>query len=122
MICWARSLHPRNKNMIKIQKLINTCESCPAQWEGKTDEGKMVYIRYRWGNLSVRISAEQSNDIYEAVGGIEIFNQQLNDNLHGWLSYEELKTITADIIKFPPIAATTELTWTELTWDETHAS
>jgi hypothetical protein len=87
--------------MIKIKEITQTCESSPAQWEAKSDDGKMVYIRYRWGDLTVKVAPEPSDDIYDAVKGTEVFKRQLNNDLHGWLSYEELKTATNGIIKFP---------------------
>jgi hypothetical protein len=39
---------------IKISKLLRTCESFPAQWEGRTKEGKRYYFRYRSGFFYVR--------------------------------------------------------------------
>ena len=92
--------------IIKIQEITKTCESCPAQWEGKTDEGKTVYIRYRWGELTIQVSPEPSNNIYEAVNGVEVINKQLGDSLNGYLTYDELKNATAGIIEFPPSEAT----------------
>jgi hypothetical protein len=41
--------------MIKIVKIRQTCVICPTQYEGKTDDDRPVYIRYRWGYLSVRV-------------------------------------------------------------------
>jgi hypothetical protein len=36
-----------------ISELRETCASCPSQWEGKLSDGRNVYIRYRWGGLTV---------------------------------------------------------------------
>lgn len=30
-----------------------TCTSFPSQWEGHDDEGRYVYVRYRFGRLTV---------------------------------------------------------------------
>lgn len=86
---------------IKIKEITRTCESCPAQWEGKTDDGRMIYVRYRWGHLSIRISPEQTDYVSDAVRGEEILSQQIGDDLHGFLTIEELKTATAEILVFP---------------------
>lgn len=63
--------------MIKA-KLTQTCSACPSQWEGDTDKNEPVYIRFRWGYLSVEI-------------GNESFGWQISDGLDGILSFEELK-------------------------------
>jgi len=38
---------PRPFAGIMLAKLIQTCDSRPSQWEGETEDGKYVYIRYR---------------------------------------------------------------------------
>ena len=43
--------------MIKLS-LIRTCSACPSQWEGTTDKGEDVYIRYRHGEFSIEINHE----------------------------------------------------------------
>jgi hypothetical protein len=60
--------------MLKIISLSKTCEACPSQWEGKTAEGKKVYIRYRWGRLTMYID-----------GQLE-FNGTFGDNLDGYMT------------------------------------
>jgi len=40
---------------IGVIKIDQTCGACPSQWEGKTVDGKEVYVRYRWGYLRVEI-------------------------------------------------------------------
>jgi len=80
---------------MKIIKLIKTCDACPAQWEGKLEDGRMLYFRYRYGHLSVRISPEVTDDIMDAVDGEEIFGTFIGDELDGSMSEEELlKAIT----------------------------
>lgn len=53
--------------MIVVDVLTKTCESCPAQWEGRTNDGREVYVRYRWGHLSVEIDG--SVILEKEVGG-----------------------------------------------------
>ncbi len=64
---------------MKKAKLVQTCEACPSQWEGYTDENEKVYIRYRWGYLSVEIDDK------------EIFGKKIGVELDGILSFQELK-------------------------------
>jgi len=65
-----------------ITELNQTCGACPSQWEGKLNDGRMFYIRYRWGYLSVRISENATNDVGDAVGGQEILGEQVDKS--GW--------------------------------------
>lgn len=39
--------------IIIIEHLTQTCGACPSQWEGELEDGRMLYIRYRWGYLSI---------------------------------------------------------------------
>ena len=83
---------------IFVHKLIKTCGACPTQWEGETSDGDDVYIRYRWGYLSVRINNE------------EIFGVQLSDNLDGYLEYDELKK-QINSFMIIPFYETSEIDW-----------
>ncbi len=74
-------------------KLINlkcTCGACPTQYEGKLENGKMIYIRYRWGYISIRISKDETNDIHDAVWGEEIYGENIGNGLDGYMSQSEI--------------------------------
>lgn len=45
---------PWNDEVI-LTDLVQTCEACPAQWEGRTILDQAVYIRYRHGILLVEV-------------------------------------------------------------------
>ncbi|MCA1480782.1 hypothetical protein, partial [Bradyrhizobium sp. NBAIM08] len=57
---------------IQIVRLEQTCGACPSQWEGVTDDGRVVYIRYRWGALT----AGAGYTLDEAVDA-ELFGAQV---------------------------------------------
>ena len=40
-----------------------------AQWECKLKDGRMLYIRERHDNLTISISPEETDDIFDAVRG-----------------------------------------------------
>ena len=86
--------------MIKIKQLVKTCEACPAQWEGYTDDDRKVYVRYRWGHLSVRLGDIGDTAEFAGIRGEEIFGKQIGEDLHGVMSYDELKELTKDIIQW----------------------
>lgn len=84
---------------LQITKLKRTCGGCPAQWEGEDSEEKPIYIRFRWGYLSIR-QGEKGEDIMSAVKGQEIFGKKLSDSLDGCLSFEDLKdAVKSDLIE-----------------------
>ncbi len=74
--------------MIIIKTLKQTCFACPSQWEGTDIYGNEIYIRYRWGHLSI------------SVNHAEIVSHQLGEGLAGGLTTEELKVITRNIFKW----------------------
>lgn len=44
--------------MYTIASITQTCFGCPSQWEGKTEDGKYIYMRFRWGHLRLDINDE----------------------------------------------------------------
>jgi len=89
-----------------VTELKKTCEGCPAQWEGRLVGGRMLYIRYRWGYLSVRISKGITNDVDEAVRGIEMFGKNVGGGLDGTMEFEMLEFHTQGIINFNMVRET----------------
>lgn len=82
---------------VVITRIRNTCHACPSQWEGEDEQGRYVYVRYRWGHLSVDVNGE------------EVF--ALQHDASGWggvMSYEELKELTWGCIKWPEYESSEE--------------
>ena len=75
--------------MTVVKELSQTCAASPAQWEGVDREGNSIYVRYRWGYLSIEKNGE------------EIFGAQLGHRLDGRLSYDELKRATEGSFIWP---------------------
>lgn len=82
---------------ITVVALRLTCGACPTQWEGRTDDGRHVYVRYRWGTLRVGVGAS----IEEAVADHATFSRTLGDGLDGRLSYPALVAATAPRFDWP---------------------
>lgn len=74
-------------NMIKVKELTQTCNACPSQWEGTLTNGKSLYIRYRWGYLSIDIDDK------------EILGKDIGDSLAGCLDEEEMKPYLLQALK-----------------------
>jgi len=71
---------------IGIKYIRKTCECYPSQWEVKLMDGRMLYIRYRWGVLSIRVSLKETDDIMDAVDGKEAIREKLGAGFDGYLS------------------------------------
>lgn len=87
--------------MIVVKEIEQTCEVCPSQWEGITDDDRCIYIRYRWGFLSVRIGSPGDKSEFAGVRGKGILRKQLGDSYEGILSYKELLKATSELIQLP---------------------
>lgn len=65
----------------KVLHLTNTCYACPSQWEGTSESGDDIYIRYRWGGFRIE------------VNGQVVHRQAIGDGLDGFISNEDLAKI-----------------------------
>ena len=74
--------------MIRVVELNKTCHACPSQWEGMTEEGLYVYIRYRWGYLSA------------SVGREDVYGKRIGDGYDGVLDDTEMEFALRDVMEF----------------------
>lgn len=77
--------------MIRVTKLEMTCGACPSQWQGDTDDGRPIYVRYRWGHL--RVEMDDTDEV--------VFEWSSGDNLDGVMDLDQLKELTAGVIEWP---------------------
>ena len=82
--------------MIVVTEIKKTCFACPAQWEGKTDDEQVIYIRYRWGSLTVQV-LPSLDKMFEHE---PVFSWQ-SPTGDGFMEYSELKELTRDVISLP---------------------
>lgn len=75
--------------MYRITELIQTCVACPSQYEGETDDGLYVYVRYRHGLLTIEVNNRR------------IFTCSYGDVSDGYLPYDELTTFALDRVEWP---------------------
>lgn len=61
-----------------ITDLRKTCAASPAQWEAKTPDGQFVYIRYRWGVLTMGVGENIDQAIHNR------HDHQLTIDESGW--------------------------------------
>lgn len=81
----------------KIVQIVRTCDSCPTQYEGTFEDGDRLYIRYRWGRLSV----EKGKDV-PSFEDTPLYSEEIGDDLDGTLDDSALIEQLAGIVEFPP--------------------
>jgi hypothetical protein len=83
----------RKEYKMKIKSIKCTCSCCPSQWEGITDKNEAIYIRYRGGRLTIRVS-KPDETIEDAVEkGKTLYSKQIGDEWDGGISLETVMAI-----------------------------
>jgi hypothetical protein len=85
-----------------VTALKKTCTACPAQWEGTLDDGRALYIRYRWGGLSVGAGKDIDDAVKNRWGDKALFEENVGDGLDGYMDFEELKAHLHGLLEFGP--------------------
>ena len=88
-------------NRLKVVSLVKTCEFFPAQWEGHLEDGRMFYIRYRWGNFNVYLSKEASDKVLDSIQGDLIISlDEYGDPFDGEMDDDEMKSLVCQKFNF----------------------
>lgn len=85
----------------KVAALTNTCIACPAQWEGNLEDGRTVYVRYRYGGLSVGIGKDIDEAIRNGMSDQALYANDVGDGLDGFMDFEEMKAHLHGLLEFP---------------------
>jgi hypothetical protein len=83
--------------VIRLVELHEEGTSAPAQWNGKTDDGRNVYVRYRWGCLRVYVSHGDPLDLYPEGHS---FEWNSDDDLDGVMGQSEMLERTREFMTF----------------------
>lgn len=77
----------------KIARLEQTCDACPSQWDAWTEDGTYVYIRYRYGFLTV---TKYEGDPYADPDqrGDVVYADTHGDDMDGLMSTREMLLLT----------------------------
>lgn len=85
--------------MIKVTKLIRTCSACPSQWEGETEDGRYLYIRYRWGRLRGGVY-KSDIDFIKNGGDYNLLVKILTETPDGYMTTKEMMPYFFNILDF----------------------
>ena len=72
--------------MLRITEIIETCSACPSPWEGKLEDGRHFYARFRFGYLSFSVGSS----VDDAVMGEEVYGRKVSDGLDGVMSMDDM--------------------------------
>jgi hypothetical protein len=72
--------------MIKIKEIQQITSMLPAQWEGKLEDRRQFYARYRWGQLTFFVSPIG----VDPLDGELVYKKQLGDEWHGEITTQEM--------------------------------
>lgn len=81
------------KKKVRIIELKRTCIACPSQWEGRTDDDRPVYIRYRHGHLTVELGHKGWPTDYSDWPPTYLIDTIIDDRVghDGYMTIDELK-------------------------------
>ena len=90
-------------SLVRVSNIAQKCTGHPTQWEGSMDDGQHIYVRYRWGCLSIGTG----KTIEEAVrNSNNLFEKQLGDKRDGKLEYAQLREATKGLVDWPELSET----------------
>ena len=92
-----------NAAPIRVVSVEQTCFACPAQWSGKTDDDRDVYVRYRGGcgyvSVGRRTEDNQFGDMPGEGGEIVVsYDRRDDDGWDGFMDEHELRVITEGFV------------------------
>ena len=84
-----------------IIEIHQTTSACPTQFEGKTSDGRMVYIRYRFGRLSLQISKKPADFVDRLFEDFNTYYDEIiGERYDGCIDLDLLKEKLKDVVMF----------------------
>jgi len=84
--------------MIKATSLVMTCSACPSQWQGKLEDGRMFYARYRHGYFYISVSDGPTERGFDAVTDNYLMEAEVGADMDGVMSTDEMRELTKDYV------------------------
>jgi hypothetical protein len=91
--------------MIPVPKLValkKTCIACPSQWEGTLEDGRAIYARYRYGELSIGVGNDVDEAVRNGMSDQALYTDHIGDGLDGFMDLQELKVHLHGLLEFSP--------------------
>lgn len=84
-----------------VVAMKQTCNACPSQWEGELEDGRMLYVRYRGGELSAGVGVDIGAAVKNGRAEETLFFEHVGDGFDGSMTFEELKGHLQGLLEFP---------------------
>lgn len=84
-----------------VVAMKQTCNACPSQWEGELEDGRMLYVRYRGGELSAGVGEDIGAAVKNGRSEEALFFEHVGDGFDGSMTFEELKGHLQGLLEFP---------------------
>ena len=81
---------------IRVRKLVHVSDLHPAQWQGRTESGDYIFVRYRYGKLWIGIAPD-----YHRTPPTTVLETGYGDLGDGYLSFRSLRNRTRGIVDWP---------------------
>ena len=89
-----------DETQLSVRTLEQTCWAVPSQWEGRLDDGRMFYVRFRNGHFEVRVSSGPTDDIRDAVGAPACYEWYSEDAHDGFMDEATMMERAAAVLDF----------------------
>jgi len=90
---------------VVIKELVQTAHAFPSQWQGKTDDGRAVYIRYRSGWLEVGVG-DTLDEAVDASGALDdavpLYREKIGGELDGEIAQSDVLDRLSGVLSFEP--------------------
>ena len=90
-------MESRSAASVRLRTLDMTCGACPSQWEGTTEDGRVIYVRYRHGLLTAGVGSTMDDAVTAGWNpdrfpgdGVLIHNEQVTEDDLGVMSTDEM--------------------------------
>lgn len=84
----------------KVVALKKTSLACPSQWEGMLEDGRIIYARYRHGELSVGVGDDIEGAVRNGMSDQAFYAGNIGDGLDGFMDFDELKIQLHGLLEF----------------------
>jgi len=85
----------------RVVTLKKTCTACPSQWQGTLEDGRVIYARYRHGELSVGMGSDIDAAVRNGWTDEAFYADYVGNGFDGYMDFEELKVHLHGLLQFP---------------------
>jgi hypothetical protein len=71
----------------------------PSEFEGRTADDRPVYIRYRWGWLTICVGPPGAEDVDYQDERYQLLSREIADGYHGYITLEQVSDLTGITVR-----------------------